>query len=197
LDQLATGVLPSVLDSPDSEQSTSTRPPPETDDEIVHDGATDGASLSRLENGPSASAGPSSVAQTSPERDSTDGVSASESEDCLESPVPRGLSVLKRRPSGPLSPPSGSDDDRGPKNARLAELGEGAGDLSDVHEHLSAEASPVVSDTDTGSEGDPDPSRAAGASLPPMRPGFENISDGTFHNQVYLPIFSRPLDHNH
>jgi hypothetical protein len=99
---------------------------------------------------------------------------------------------LKRRPSGPLSPPSGSDDDRGPKNARLAELGEGTGDMSNMHEHLSAEASPAASDTDTGSEGDPDPSRAAGASLPPMRSGFENISDGTFRNQAYSPIFSPP-----
>jgi hypothetical protein len=192
LDQLGTGVLPSALDRPDSEQSTSTRPPPETDEEIVHDGATNDASPSRLENGHSASVCPSPVAQTSPERDSTDGVSASESEDCLESPVPRGLSGLKRRPLGSLSPLSGSDVDRGPKNARLAELGEGTGDLPDVHEHLSAGASPAVSDTDTGSEGNPDSVRAAGASLPPMRPGFECISDGTFRNQAILPTFSRP-----
>jgi hypothetical protein len=127
LEQLGSGVLPFALDRPDSVQSTSTCPPPETD-EIGHDDAVNDASPSRPENEHSASDCSSPVAQTSQVPDSTDYVSASESEDILESPVPRGLSGLKRRPSEPLFLLSGSEVDRGPKNARLAELGEGTGD---------------------------------------------------------------------
>jgi hypothetical protein len=166
LDQLGSGVLPFALDRPDSVQSTSTCPPPETDEEIGHDGAINDASPSRPENEHRASARPSPVAQTSQVPDSTDYVSASESEDVLESPVPRGPSGLKRRLSGSPSLLSGSDVDRGPKNARLAELGEGTGDPPDAHEHLPAGAVSAVSDTDTGSDGSPGSAGATGTSLP-------------------------------
>jgi hypothetical protein len=193
LEQLGSGVLPFTLDCPNSVQSTSTCPPPETDEEIGHDDAINDASPSRPENEHSASACPSPVAQTSPVPDSTDYVSASESEDILELPVPRGLSGLKRRPSESLFLLSGSDADRGPKDASLAELGEGTGHPPDAHEHLPAGAVSTVSDTGAGSDGSPDSAGATGTPLPSMRPGFEYISDGTFPNQtisLYRPFLA-------
>jgi hypothetical protein len=125
-------------------------------------------------------------------------VSGSESEDDFESPGSRGLFGLKRRLSGSLVSPSGSDADLVPKSARLTELDEGAGNPSDAHEHQPVGAVLAIPDTGAGLDGCSDSTGAAGTSLPLVRPTFEYISDGTFSNQttsLYWLSFL-PIDHS-
>jgi hypothetical protein len=94
LEQLGSGVLPFALDCPDSTQSTSTCPPPETDEEIGHDGAINVVPSSHTESEHGACVCASPVARTSSVPDSPDNVS--ESEDDFESPGSRRPSGSKR-----------------------------------------------------------------------------------------------------